>query len=158
MSGFATLVCVRNPYHRAISGFLDKIAGGTDPMYHEYPCYGDDSISAFEAFLQHLADHDFFGNRHFMPQTSLLIQPVDRFTRVARLETVVADMDAFLTGLGHPPSVAAPLSKPHPLEMRDKNKIHGSTKKEHYLTPVAAHLIGHLYRSDFQAFGYDLRI
>lgn len=154
---FATLVTVRNPYHRAISGFLDKIAGGTDPMYRDYPCYGDASIAAFESFLLHCAARDFFGNRHFMPQSRLLIQPLAHFSAVARLESLVPDLEAFLTGLGHPPGTAAPLASPHPLEMRDKNKIHGSTKKEHYLTPAALRLINDLYRSDFEIFGYDRR-
>ena len=93
---FATLA-VRNPYHRAISGFLDKIAGGNDLVYQDYPCYGDSSPRAFESFLRHCAARDFFGNRHFFPQTRLLIQPVARFTQVARLETIETDVDAFLT-------------------------------------------------------------
>ena len=134
---FATLVTVRNPYHRAISGFLDKIAGGNDPVYQDYPCYGDSSPRAFESFLRHCAERDFFGNRHFFPQTRLLIQPVARFTQVARLETLETDVDAFLTRLGHPPRTAAPLASPHPLEMREANKVQGSTEKEYYLTKTA---------------------
>ncbi len=157
MRSFKTLVTVRNPYHRVISGFLDKIAGGTDPMHAGYPCYGDASISAFETFLQHCMDRDFFGNRHFMPQSKLLILPVEKFTKVARLESLVADVDAFLTALGHRPGTASPLATPHPLEMRDDNKIHGSARKQHYLTPTAVRLIENLYSSDFEAFGYARR-
>lgn len=155
LRGFATLATVRNPYHRTISGFLDKIAGGTNPRYADYPCFGESSVAAFETFLTACRKGDFFGNRHFQPQVRLLFQPASHFTAIARLERLVADMDALLVTRGYPVGTAASLAEPHPLERRDATKIQNSTEKEHYLSESAMRLIEDLYSEDFETFGYD---
>lgn len=152
---FATLVTVRNPYTRAVSGYLDKIAHGTNPRYANYPGFGQTSPAAFETFLAAARDRRFFSNRHFYPQTALLFQPAERFTKVARLETLAVDMAAFLARIGHDPAPAARLDRPHALEARVPGKIQNSAAHPHYLTPTARALIASLYDADFATFGYD---
>lgn len=152
---YSTLTVVRNPYHRAISGFLEKIAKGTNPRYSNLPSYGDSSIEAFERFLDACKSEHFFGNRHFYPQVSLLFQPVDKFTGVARLESIVQDMGAFLAKIGIDSQFASVLEKPHQIEQLQSSKIQNASKKDRYLTPRTRRMIEELYKDDFETFGYD---
>jgi len=155
MRSFSTLVIVRNPYYRAISGFLDKIAKGTNPRYENYPYFGKDGPEIFEKFLAHCGQQNFFKNRHFLPQTALLFQPPDRYTKIARLETLPEDMSDFLFQIGADPAAAQVLQKPHAIEIKEESKIQNSSEKFHYLTPRACRLIETLYARDFDSFGYE---
>lgn len=157
MHSFATLVAVRNPYHRSISGFLEKIALGKALHYRDFPSFGENSPEAFEVFLKSLKQNHFFGDRHFFPQTALMFQPKEHYTKVARLETLVHDMGAFLDQIGQDPTRAAALKQPHKLERDQIGKIQNSTSKEHYLTSRAVELIEDLYHSDFEVLGYEKR-
>lgn len=141
LGSFATLTTVRNPYHRAISGFLDKVASGTDDYYQDYPSFGDSSIEAFEHFLSKCQSNAFFGNRHFFPQTELLFQAPANFTKIARLESLATDMSLFLNEIGIPNAAAEELHAPHRVEATEQGKIQNSIGKEHYLSPRSVELI-----------------
>jgi hypothetical protein len=154
LPSFATLTSVRNPYHRAISGFLDKVGSGTNPRYQNYPTFGDRSVSAFEEFLVQCGENQFFRDRHFYPQTELLFQPLENYSQILRLETLVDDMDAFLTRRGFPAGTARALSSPHRLEQAETGKIQHSSKQAHYLTDHAIRIINKLYDRDFALLGY----
>ena len=155
MRSFSTLVTVRNPYYRAISGFLDKIAKGTNPRYEDYPFFGEDGPEVFESFLDQCGQQNFFGNRHFFPQTALLFQPAERYTKIARVESLPEDMADFMSRIGQDPDAAQALRKPHALEAKEEGKIQNSTEKSHYLTPGARRLIEEMYARDFDVLGYD---
>lgn len=155
MRSFATLVTVRCPYHRAISGFLDKVAKGTNLRYEGYPFFGQDGPEVFEKFLEECGRRNFFSNRHFYPQSALLFQPVSRYTKIARIESLPSDMAVFLSRIGEDSAAAQALRKPHNLEINEEGKIQNSSEKSHYLTPGVRRLIETLYARDFITFGYE---
>ena len=72
LSESKSFVCVRNPYFRAISGFLEKVGRGENTEFQAYGGYGDPTVSGFETFLDDLANSEWRSvDRHFWPQTNL---------------------------------------------------------------------------------------
>ncbi len=152
---FHTIVVVRNPYTRAISGYLDKIASGSNPRYSAVQGFGSASPEGLETFLGRLSETRFLRDRHFYPQTRLLFQGIDEYSCVAKLETIVPDMTRFLRQIGQDPALAQSLSKPHSLEQKQAGKITLSAKKKSLLTDRSREIIRNLYAQDFADLGYN---
>ncbi len=150
-----SFTCVRNPYHRSISGFLDKVGSGYQKNYAEYRGYGDPTASSFLDFLKQIDD---WGteriNPHFIPQSNLLFQPIEYFTKVAKVENLQLDMADFLEEIGKDPSHAAKLAQPHQLEKSIPNKITNSHARIDFLNSETKRMIEKIYAVDFENFSY----
>lgn len=151
---YKSLIVVRDPYTRILSGFLQKIVLANDERFRRFPGFGEQTDTAFVAFLRYLEENDYGGNRHFWPQVRLLYQPPDAYTFTAKLETLTGDMADFLSAIGRDPAMAKALEKPHPLEARQAGKITSAGKNRHLITDEARELVRRLYREDFETFEY----
>lgn len=158
MRSWKTLVVVRNPYNRSLSGFLEKVASGKsrNGRFDFYPGFGEQSAEAFEQFLEHLKEHDYGKNRHFFRQTDLLFQNLSKYTCVAKLENLAQEIVPLLIDLGCDPIAARKFYSPHDLEKKETGKITNSSKRTSMISPKAKKLIQELYREDFEQFGYDM--
>lgn len=161
MRDYTYLTVVRNPYDRALSAFLQKVAKGESGhdsrkrRFRVVPGWGDTSPKGFANFVDFLADGGLKHDRHWWPQVDLLIMPAERFDVIGRLETLSDDMARLLTLIGRDPAKAELLKKPHPLEAKQPNKITGATsKRAAYYTPALAEMVRRLYAADFETFGY----
>jgi hypothetical protein len=160
---YTYLTVVRNPYDRALSAFLNKVAPGEDgddsrkPHFRCVPGWGEASREGFEKFVRFLdaggLDHD----KHWWPQNKLLIMPPARFDCIAKLETLAEDMARFLVMIGRDPAPAQMLEAPHPLESRQERKITGaSAKRARFYTPELMAIVSRLYADDFELFDYPV--
>lgn len=151
---YRTLVVVRSPYTRALSGYLEKVGFGLRAGYAAYPGFGEISTDGFERFLLHLRANSRTNDRHFWRQSDLLFQPLENYSCVARLETIVDDMRGFLPVIGVAPDVAERFAVPHALERQEVGKITDSARRGDLLSARAREIIEDLYAPDFDAFGY----
>lgn len=154
LSSLYSLVVVRDPFSRALSAFLQKVAPGTAQQYSFCAGFGNATAQGFMDFLIFLDKGGLYKDRHFWPQTDLLYQPLDHFNHVARLETLVADMRTFLTAIGQDPEHAERLARPHKVEAGTSKITAASSKLEQYYTEPAVALVRKLYARDFELLGY----
>ncbi|WP_346908787.1 sulfotransferase family protein [uncultured Roseibium sp.] len=156
MRSYRTLVVVRDPYVRALSAFLDKVAPGCQKQFFNYPGFGDPSPDGFERFLQRLKRSMGTANRHFWPQADLLFQPLERFSCVAHLETLTQDLGKFLASIGVDSSCRS-FDRPHDLERLEPGKVTKSARfLDNYYRAGSLKLVQELYRKDFDLFGYSI--
>jgi len=73
---FFKFTVVRNPYARVLSAYLDKIAY---PQKVKIKGHLDDRdmVARFSEFCKYLADGGLYKNVHWVPQTSLMLLPID---------------------------------------------------------------------------------
>jgi hypothetical protein len=146
---------VRNPYSRALSCYLEKIAGHQWLRDLRLPRLGldpKDDVS-FGQFLtlvaeQPLAEMDI----HWAPQHYLL--SLDRVTYgfLGRFESFQRDLDAVVTQLG--------IDTPPDLQRTPTLHItNASARLREYYDDESVELVRHVYRGDFERLGYgiDLR-
>ncbi len=150
-----SLVVVRNPYSRALSGFLDKLSRGTSSTYQGFSGFGNDTPEGFLAFLQFLKNGNMHLNRHFWPQEELLFQPVERFDYVIKLENIEVGMQKLLEDIGKDPAYAAALKSPHKVEAGGRKITSASRRLQQYFTPAAIILVQEIYAKDFRTFDYS---
>ena len=155
-STYHSLVVVRNPYRRALSGFLDKVSPGLDKMYSQFPGFGSPSSEGFADFLEYLLLTDYGNNRHFWPQTRLLFQPINGFDYIVRMENMVEDMKKVLVSINIDPQKASVLHKPHELELKEPRKITYSSEKSYLFNKKSISTIEILYKEDFLRIPYEI--
>lgn len=159
LRSYRSFVVSRNPYTRTLSAFLDKIAFENDPKFASYPGFADPSAEGFLKFLLFLEGRKSKPNKHFWRQTDLLYQPLDRFTCVAKLESLSADLNAFLDQAGIGNASALRFDQPHSLERSETGKITGAqTKISEYYNNETMQLVEKVYRADFDLFGYKIGV
>jgi hypothetical protein len=149
LDGYYSLVICRNPYARALSCFLHR---------YRRRHAGDDFSPTPEGltrYLRFLRDGGFRVDRHFWPQADLLYQPLERYSRVGRLETLVQDMRLVLSDIGRDPALAEALAKPHAVEAGSAKLTSSSDRLHAFYTPESIQLARQLYATDFEAFGYS---
>ena len=156
LRSYQTLVVVRNPYVRCLSGYLDKIAPGRNQNYQNFPGFGLPPEEGLLPFLRYLEESDFSENRHFWPQCRLMIQPVSEFSHVAKLETLSSDMEVFLPKIGVSAEKASIFKQAHKLEKKDVNKITQSQNRIQEISSSCEDLIRQLYQEDFSSLNYSL--
>ncbi len=143
---------VRNPYSRALSGYLEKIAGAQWLRDLRLPKLGfraDQDVS-FVAFLRRVAeqaprDMDI----HWAPQHHLLSLDKVRYGFLGRFESFHDDLVAVVEhlGLSAPDGLLTTVS-PHTTNARDKIAA--------YFDADAVALVREIYREDFDRLGYGL--
>ncbi len=167
--------CVRNPFHRVLSAFFDKICGvqrnGKRYRGNLVPAVmqgygveveGDfDQIASFRRFLLFARDTVRFRKPmepdiHWSAQAGhvgTLIANGGRYDRILATETFAAQMGDLLDGLGLAHTVDMDA-----LPRFNESAGHGP-KRAHpvsaYFDDLSLHLMRELYDRDFTLFGYD---
>lgn len=136
--------CVRNPFTRALSGFLDKVAT-RDPRY--FPELRSRRVDTFEEHLLAVAEYPAKRlNFHFRPQYLNLDFPNLTYDAVFYLE----QLSVFSEFCGKvAPDLTLERSSPHSRGAGDRSKL-----REHYSDRAVA-LVKEIYADDFRLFGYS---
>lgn len=156
-SRFYKFTCVRNPYNRALSAYLDRInnvdsrlrRGETNPFRKNLGFSQADNIS-FLDFLRSLAtklnrDMDI----HFRPQWCLTMHGMINYDKIIRLESYTEDFKEVMAQIG----LAG-----EPDDYRwDKHATEASRKLSDHYTQECVDLVKQIYSGDFTSFGYDER-
>lgn len=131
---------VRNPYHRVLSAYLDKV---------ERKARMKNETSSFEDFLGYLGSGGLYRNMHWAPQHALLLIPFNHFDFVGRVEHLEQDLAHVLALVrGDPPDGEAAHDD-------YSNRTGASRRIAEYYTPRIRERVWNLYREDFRTFGYD---
>ena len=141
---------VRNPFHRILSAYLDKVAGDTDPVIKGYLCRRFDldpgavnlETLSFEKFLELISTEEaVLIDVHFRPQYMNLLLPYAHYDFIGRME----NMHEVRETLG---------GKNIFIEKVDDHRTAATEKVERYYTPYAVELVRRMFALDFQVFGY----
>ena len=139
--------CVRNPFARALSGYLDKVAT-RDPRY--FPEFRSAPVETFEEHLLAVAAYPAKQlNFHFRPQYLNLDYPNLTYDAVFYLERFSV-LSEFCRTVA--PELIVETSAPH---SRDAGSQ--STLREHYSDRAIA-LVQDIYAEDFSLFGYSFEL
>jgi sulfotransferase famil protein len=134
--------CVRNPFSRALSGFLDKVTDADTPLL---PDFGYRRLDDFDEFLRVLAASDPRQlNSHFRPQHINLDLPRIRYDAIFYLENI-AVLPRYLSALC--PDFELNTFAPHSRGAAGK-------LRRHY-TDRSADLVRKIFAEDFELFGYS---
>ncbi|MEP3277401.1 MAG: sulfotransferase family 2 domain-containing protein [Stappiaceae bacterium] len=157
LRNFHSLVVVRDPYARALSTYLDKVAPGTNFLFAKCPGFGDRTAEGFLRFLKFLEVSGTKFDKHFWPQVDFLYQPADRFSCVAKLESLTTDLGVFFESIGVQSELRLSFDRPHPLEAAEPGKVTSAQKKLTQYYDVDCHrIVEEVYRADFDAFDYRI--
>ncbi|MEM9063637.1 MAG: sulfotransferase family protein [Pseudomonadota bacterium] len=175
-----TFTCVRNPYARVLSCFLDKIAGiqRNGKRYRgdmvamiaqhyemeigETPEDAFDQIKAFRKFLLFVRDtikfrHPMHPDIHWAPMSghvATLLNNGGNYDHVFATETFNDGMADILTkvDLAHDADLES-------LPRFNESEGHGPKRAhpiEDYFDDLAIHIVTDIYRKDFEVFGYAM--
>ena len=173
-----TFTCVRNPYTRLLSCFLDKIAGiqrngkryrgdlaetisrHYDMKLGDHPDDDFDQIAAFRKFLLFVRDtvkfrHPMHPDIHWAPMSghvATLINNGGRFDQIIPTEAFGDGMRSVLDRV--PLAHAVDL---HSLPRFNESEGHGPRRAhpvEEYFDDLAQHIVTDIYRRDFSVFRY----
>ena len=134
--------CVRNPFTRALSGYLDKVAPKDSK---NWPELRNRHIENFEQHLRALADFRLRRlNCHFRPQHINLDFPNIEYDAIFYLENLSA-LSRFFAGIS--PDFILETFAPH-------SRSASSKLRDHY-TDRAVKLVQEIYAQDFSLFGYS---
>lgn len=174
-----TFTCVRNPYTRVLSCFLDKIAGiqrngnryrgdmvamiatHYDMELGETPDDDFDQIAAFRKFLLFVRDtikfrHPMHPDIHWAPMAghvATLLNNGGKYDRVFATE----DFNGGMAGVLHGIDLAHATDLEH-LPRFNESEGHGPKRMhavEDYFDDLAQHIVTDIYRKDFAVFGYS---
>ncbi len=153
-----SVVVVRNPFSRILSGFLQKVSSGSNLKYREFGGFGKMTVEGFNEFLVSLENGKLHKNRHFWPQVDLLYQPIERFDYIAKLEYLVNDIRNILSEVGKDPMLANSLVQPHRVEAGTAKITSASTKLNNYYDEHSTEVVRRIYAADFLAFNYPMTL
>lgn len=157
MENCYSFAAVRNPFSRALSAYLQRVEATNllprDPLFSNGPYVG---VDGFEKFLEELANGKMMANRHYWPQHRLLYKPVEKFSRIIKLENVVDEMRVVLRENNLNDTLVNSLASPHNIENEQKGKVTGAKlRMPVFYNPNTVNLVKDVYRTDFALFGYD---
>lgn len=156
LRSYHSLAVVRNPYERALSAFLEKVASGTSAQFAHYPGFGEAGPDGFLKFLTYLEASQWQVNRHFWPQTLLMYKPVDAYSLVARLEDLPEVLPPFIRRISGRDLDGEALRAPHPVERRQKRKVTTARRKvDDFYTPGNREIVERIYGQDFRLLNYS---
>lgn len=134
--------CVRNPFARALSGYLDKVEG-KDPL--PYGEFRGRAVRSFDDYLRALVKYSpVIMDMHFRPQSTNLDYPRLTYDAIFYLE--------------HLSCMARYLSRIVPgfeLRTHAPHSRNSSEKLRQYYTDFSVELVREIYAQDFASFGYS---
>ncbi len=134
--------CVRNPFARALSGFLDKVSHPQTPLLREFGYRRLDDFETYLRALTKLVPRD--TNGHLRPQHINLDYPRIAYDAIFYLENL-APLTRFLSQVC--PGFRLETNAPH---ARGAN-----SKLRAYYTDAAIELVREIFARDFELFGYS---
>ncbi len=159
--------CVRDPYSRSLSAYLDKIENrltgvnrkreNDESRLRAVERFRSTKLDAeaypaidFEVFLRWVRDGSspLTLNEHWAPQSAILKSGEVEYTFIARFEHLAEDAAELLERMG----CDIPFPSQQEVRFRPNN---ADNRLETYLTPACRELIDELYAEDFRAFGYE---
>lgn len=133
---------VRNPYTRALSGYLDMVEGRDTKQYPELKRW---TVDTFEDHLAHVAAHRTQTlNTHFRPQHINLDVPRIRYDAIVFLENL-AELPELIKAAAR--NLQVETFSPHARGASSKMKLH--------YTARSVDLVRQVYAKDFELFGYS---
>ena len=170
-SSIPKYTCVRNPFVRLLSAYLNKIERfyvDPDALYFEsfgkvfdeiegfrLSCFPKKDKIDFEVFIYWLefSDHYswFANNLHWRPQSQIIGSGQVEYDFIARFENLKDDAKAILDAIGCDISFPTQMeSKFSPTYAKDKIKM--------YYTPDLERRVVNMYKNDFELFKYETSI
>lgn len=160
---FYKFSCVRNPFVRALSSYLDKIMtvkkiwtrdqqGKVVEEPEVWPREGlgftmTQKIS-FKQFLEKLREKSIKEiDNHFKPMWAVIMYPVVNYNKIVHLETFDRDFQEVMDYLGIPGKPKDYLSAEHATK--------AVKKLSEYYTPECVALVLEIYKDDFKYFDYS---
>ncbi len=144
---------VRNPYHRLLSAFLDKVASGNIKKFSCIPGYKSSEQSSFEDFVTWLdRDNHTEFNHHWAPQESLLLISPEKFNRIGKVESYSKDMSSIFDDLGILYDNKALFEKIFPTIT--KPDYRSAELAKNYYSEKSLKTVYRLYEKDFDLFKY----
>lgn len=161
---------VRNPFYRALSGYFhQKISNVSDAKVLRERAGREPK---FEDFVEYLEEGGIYSNKHWVPQSSLLLLPVDEYNDIGRVERYGKDIWKIGNQIREKNKNKLGLSE-HDIEKlmnstnediekaRSEGKVNrtkSSKKASRYYNKELEKRIAKLYRRDFENFGYEKRL
>ncbi|MGM0562393.1 MAG: sulfotransferase family 2 domain-containing protein [Pseudomonadota bacterium] len=142
---------VRNPYHRILSAYLNKIAKGSSilPRYQEQIVRHGAGTLSFQGFCRYLANGGEHDNAHWMRQTRIL-GISDRVDYIGHVETLPQDMERIVHRIGGEAKALPPLERHGP------SPTGAAHKARSYYDAETRQIVEDVYASDFRDLGYRL--
>jgi hypothetical protein len=137
---------VRNPFHRVLSAYRDKVSGGKKAGNEARKRMGADSFPEFVAFLE--TGGGLKANAHWAPQVWFVPERLDF---VGKIETMSRDLQNVLSCIW--PDILFSQVFSHAPHATAANVHARSVYTEGLIERVVR-----LYRHDFEAFQYDLSL
>ena len=160
---FYKFTCVRNPFNRALSAYLDKIAsvkeifardeeGRVFTSKETWPREGlgfnlTEKIS-FEQFLKRLKTKTIKEmDNHFKPMWAVTMHPVITYDKIVHLENFNEEFQEVMNSIGIPGKASDYFSAEHATK--------AGNKLSDYYTPQCVRLVQEIYGGDFYHFEYS---
>lgn len=147
---------VRNPYHRVLSAYLDKVS-----REKYVKRYGDEiqrkgkGDLSFESFCMWLASGNCNEDAHWIPQSQYIRvigkENVDYIEDIEKVNNLIFRVVNLLRGK-KPEEIYNPCFRNHGHE---GHKTGSSKKADNYYNQKTKNIIQYLYRDDFEMFGYS---
>ena len=132
-------VIVRNPFTRTLSAYLDKVERRALRAGRE---------SYFKDFLVQLDAGKLHANGHWVPQSDLLLIPLDQFDLVGKVENLQADLSIVKNRLLN-------TQAEEPVKSFLANATNANSKLGDYYDEECVQLVRKMYRKDFELFDYS---
>lgn len=149
---FFIFTVVRNPFHRTLSAFLDKLQPGNeygDPYRATVARYDGGKIT-FPGFCRYLKAGGQDRNCHWMPQTQLVeMIGVDRLDVVGKVENLEEDLQTIVQRINKDDASLVTLHRAGPKSTGAGDKLHAHYDEE------CRQIILDVFEQDFQNFDYD---
>lgn len=157
-SAYFTFTFVRNPWHRVVSCYRDKIAGATDlAALHRiarYPgLYQRMTFRQFVEWLSSAAGRDDVSDVHWRSQARILRDQLGASgcDFIARWETLAADLGEIQTRLRLPSAPLVHLNRSHG---EDHDRLASGYDYRRYYDRHTHELVAQRYADDITRFGY----
>lgn len=155
---YFSFVIIRNPYHRLLSAFLDKVGrSGSNVMLRHIPGFEDPTPEGFRSFITYLENEGLYEDKHWWPQRDLMLFPLSRFNRVIRMEKMGQDLAIMFEELNlyKSESLRLQYGTIHDKEKIDQKLTDACRRTESFYFGDLSSRVYALYAHDFQELGYS---
>lgn len=155
-SRYRSVIVIRDPFHRALSGFLHKVAPGENKIFRSYQGFGNPTAGGFVEFLKDVQEQSPYSrNHHFWRQVDFQLFPdIEDYDYVIRFESLQQGLQHFLGDLGIDWSPGEKSDKDY-FDSDQGKKTSATSKLEKFYTQEAAEIVRNVYAADFDTYRYD---